>query len=78
MESYDLFMFVWTETFTPAAPAPFLTEENAVNTKGRRGGMVNQSDSLIEAGEVFYITSHNSHTCKYIHSSQLDSILTLG
>lgn len=34
-----------------AAPAPFLTEENAVNTKGRRGGMVNQSDSLIEAGE---------------------------
>lgn len=34
-----------------SAPPPFLTDMNAVNNKGRRGGFVNQSDSLIEAGE---------------------------
>ena len=29
------------------APAPFLTEDNAVNTHGRLGGYVEQSDSLL-------------------------------
>eukprot|EP00116_Pleurobrachia_bachei_P011709 sb/3471971/ len=32
-------------------PAPFLTDDNAVNTHGRLGGYVNQSDSLVEASE---------------------------
>jgi len=36
---------------TAPAPAPFLTEDNAVNTHGRLGGYVEQSDSLVGVQE---------------------------
>jgi len=45
-----------------AAPPPFLTDMNAVNNKGRRGGFVNQSDSLIEAGEQEQVPVNGNDT----------------
>jgi len=45
-----------------AAPPPFLTDLNAVNNKGRRGGFVNQSDSLLEAGEQEQVPVNGNDT----------------
>ncbi|XP_063679252.1 uncharacterized protein LOC134814857 isoform X3 [Bolinopsis microptera] len=52
------------KNYDRAAPslAPFLTDNNAVDTHGRLGGYVNQSDSLVfKAGEMQPYESESYH-----------------